>query len=184
LAVRRVERATGLIDGHVEVPCGARLASKCKPCANRNRKLRQRQIREGWHLTEEPTVVVEKPTAEVVALLHERAELFFDREMAVRVQDWPMVQAIDLGLGWVDEMLAGQRLRGTLPEPDAERKARAVRSTRRRRDVVGLPRLKVENRSIGRLYISRDGTKTYNHSQLLTATLPGFGPVHHRPGQL
>jgi hypothetical protein len=136
LIVRRVDRATGLIDGHVEVPCGARLASKCKPCASRNRKLRQRQIREGWHLTEEPTVVVEKPTAELVGLLHQRAELVFDRDAAVRAQDWQRVQTVDRGLAWVDEMLAGQRIRGTFPKPDAHCEPRAVRSTRRRRDVA------------------------------------------------
>lgn len=38
----------------VSTPCGATLASKCPPCAHRNRVLRMQQCREGWHLEEEP----------------------------------------------------------------------------------------------------------------------------------
>ena len=38
----------------VPTPCGATLASKCAPCAQKNRVLRMQQCREGWHLEEEP----------------------------------------------------------------------------------------------------------------------------------
>ncbi|WP_148573442.1 replication initiator [Nocardioides caldifontis] len=38
----------------VPTPCGATLASKCPPCARRNRALRMQQCREGWHLDQEP----------------------------------------------------------------------------------------------------------------------------------
>ncbi|MCM0622457.1 replication initiator [Nocardioides bruguierae] len=38
----------------VSTPCGATLASKCEPCAHRNRVLRMQQCREGWHLQDEP----------------------------------------------------------------------------------------------------------------------------------
>lgn len=38
----------------VTTPCGATLATKCPPCAQRNRVLRMHQCREGWHLDEEP----------------------------------------------------------------------------------------------------------------------------------
>ena len=38
----------------VPIPCGATLASSCPPCAERNRKLRVQQCREGWHLAEDP----------------------------------------------------------------------------------------------------------------------------------
>src|SRR5262245_6952735 len=50
LAIRRTDTHTGLTEV-VDVPCGARLASNCKPCAERNRRDRIDQIREGWHLT-------------------------------------------------------------------------------------------------------------------------------------
>src|SRR6266498_1437174 len=52
LVIRRTDRHTGATD-LVDVPCGARLASKCKPCAERNRRLRIQQLREGWHLADE-----------------------------------------------------------------------------------------------------------------------------------
>jgi hypothetical protein len=38
----------------VPTPCGATLASKCRPCAQRHRILRMQQCREGWHLDAEP----------------------------------------------------------------------------------------------------------------------------------
>jgi hypothetical protein len=38
----------------VPIPCGATLADRCPPCAERNRRLRIQQCREGWHLTDDP----------------------------------------------------------------------------------------------------------------------------------
>src|SRR5215207_3421259 len=38
----------------VPIACGATRASKCKPCAEKARKLRMQQCREGWHLDHEP----------------------------------------------------------------------------------------------------------------------------------
>lgn len=38
----------------VPIACGATTASKCKPCAEKARKLRMQQCREGWHLDHEP----------------------------------------------------------------------------------------------------------------------------------
>jgi hypothetical protein len=46
-----VTRATRL----VPTPCGATMDAKCPPCADRNRRLRMQQCREGWHLEQEPT---------------------------------------------------------------------------------------------------------------------------------
>ncbi len=187
LVVRRFERATGRVDGVIEIPCGARMASKCKPCANRNRKLRQRQIREGWHLSEEPSVIPEKPTSEVLALLHLRGEFLFEREVAVREQAWEQVADLDGGVAELDEYLAGQRVRGTLPKSGERSKARTVRSTKRRQDAPILPRRTVENRSIGRTYQGRDG-REHRPSMLLSVTLESFGAVHSgkrmRRGQL
>ncbi|WP_373311956.1 replication initiator, partial [Catellatospora chokoriensis] len=40
LAIRRTDLETGRTEV-IDVPCGARLASKCKPCAERARKLRR-----------------------------------------------------------------------------------------------------------------------------------------------
>jgi hypothetical protein len=52
-----VHTVTDTITGEIRLvatPCGATLASKCGPCAQKNRILRMQQCREGWHLTEEP----------------------------------------------------------------------------------------------------------------------------------
>ena len=38
----------------VPIPCGATWAGHCPPCAERHRKLRATQCREGWHLDEDP----------------------------------------------------------------------------------------------------------------------------------
>ncbi|WP_425305984.1 replication initiator [Actinocatenispora sera] len=46
------------------MPCGATSAAKCEPCAEANRRLRMQQIREGWHLTEEPVTTPDAPTDE------------------------------------------------------------------------------------------------------------------------
>ena len=186
LAVRRVDRLTGASD-ILDIPCGARMASKCKPCAERNRRLRQRQIREGWHLTTEPAVPVEQPDSEVQAMLRLRGEFLYLRERCVLNEEWDQVRDLDQGIAEVDEMLAASRVRGTLPRPGKERKARAVRSTKRRQDAPDLPRLPVENRTVGRVYKGRRG-EVHQPSMLLTVTLPGFGQVHTgkrmRRGQL
>jgi hypothetical protein len=42
----------------VPIPCGSTLASVCEPCADKARRLRMHQCREGWHLDTEP----ERPT--------------------------------------------------------------------------------------------------------------------------
>jgi hypothetical protein len=38
----------------VPTPCGATRDTRCPPCADKNRRLRMQQCREGWHLEEEP----------------------------------------------------------------------------------------------------------------------------------
>ena len=54
--------------------------------------------------------------------------------------------------------------------------ARRVRSTRRRQDVPDLPRVPMEQRTIGRTFTARDGT-VYRPSMFLTLTLPSYGKV-------
>jgi hypothetical protein len=39
---------------NVPMPCGATSESKCPSCADRARKLRMQQCREGWHREDEP----------------------------------------------------------------------------------------------------------------------------------
>ena len=60
-------------------------------------------------------------------------------------------------------------------DDDAEQ-IRRVRSTRRRSDAVDLPRMPIEDRTVGRVFRSPDG-REYRPSMFLTLTLPSYGPV-------
>lgn len=180
LAMRRTDTTTGKTEV-IDIPCGARLASKCKPCAERNRRDRIDQIREGWHLEDEPIPAPERPSDDVKALLSTRAHLEFDRSEAMMT---PMssskraeeVTAIDEAISEIDGELAKCRLRGTLVAC-RDGKTPVTRSTKRRADTVDLPRLPVSNTTVGRVYAGRDG-RTYRPSTLLTLTLGSYGEVH------
>ncbi|WP_181570674.1 replication initiator [Micromonospora robiginosa] len=181
LALRRTDTATGLTEV-VEVPCGATLAVKCKPCAEKGRRLRIQQIREGWHLADEPAVRPDKPDGDALALVRVRAHLEFEREA---VQYQPMtpderaaqVAEIDAAIAELDEALAETSLRGQLTPKERDERPRRKRSTRRRQDSPDLPRLPVDPRTVGRAYSGRTG-KTHRPSMLVTLTLDSHGPVH------
>jgi hypothetical protein len=186
LPLRRIDRHTGLSDV-VDIPCGARLASKCKPCAERNRRLRQQQIREGWHLDDEPMPPVEAPSDEVRAVVALRCTFVFERDEALRAGRYDQVDDLDQGIAELDEHLSTLRVRGTLAIPGADRRPRRTRSTRRRQDAGTLPHRPVDPRTVGRVFAGNAG-RTYRPSTLLTVTLDSYGPVHTgsrtRRGQL
>ncbi|MEO3747058.1 replication initiator [Plantactinospora sp. B5E13] len=181
LALRRTATVTGVTEV-VEVPCGATLAAKCKPCAERGRRLRIQQIREGWHLADEPAVQPERPGEDVLALVRVRAHMEFERE-ALHYQ--PMhpderaaqIADLDAGIAELDEALATTDLRGHLTPRERTDRPRRKRSTKRRQDSPDLPRLPVDTRTVGRAYAGKAG-KTYRPSMLLTLTLGSHGPVH------
>jgi hypothetical protein len=180
LAIRRTGTETGRTE-FIDIPCGARLASKCKPCAERNRRLRIQQIREGWHLAEEPTVAQERPGDDVIGLVKTRAHLEFDRAQLMTERMTPEkrqaeLEDIDATIAEIDDELAGCRVRGRLVDC-RDGKTVISRSTKRRDDVDELPRLPVETRTVGRTYTAKDG-KTYRPSTLLTITLGSYGQVH------
>lgn len=184
VTLRWVDKHTGQTEVF-EVPCGARREVKCKPCAMRAKRAREQQIREGWHLTEEPTVTPEPASDEVRALVAMRCQFQLDRDEAARTNQWDQVADLDAGIAQLDEFLADAQIRGKLTEPaprpgtDQAKPAgtRAVRSTKRRQDVPDLPRLKVDRRTVGRVYVDRDG-RARQPSTFLTTTLGSFGPVH------
>jgi hypothetical protein len=117
----------------VAMACGSTREDRCPPCADRARRLRMQQCREGWHLDTEPE---HAPDSEE------------DDD-----------QAEDDGQADVEDEAS-----------------RRVRSTRRRQDAPVLPRLPMEDRTIGRVYVTPDG-KTYRPSMFLTLTLPSYGRV-------
>src|ERR671915_1097188 len=67
LAMRRIELGTGRVDV-VPVPCGSTRADQCRPCADKARKLRMAQCRQGWHLDHEPVTNRAAPTQDHTAL--------------------------------------------------------------------------------------------------------------------
>jgi Replication initiator protein, pSAM2 len=188
LAIRRTDLDTGVTE-FVDVPCGARLASKCKPCAERNRRLRRQQIREGWHLEDEPVVTVEAPAEDVKTLVATRAHLEFDKHALMFEPMAPgervrQLAELDEVIEQVDDALSTTRVRGHLPPTVKPERPKRVRSTRRRADVVELPRLPVDKRTVGKVFRGKDG-KPHRPSTLLTITLDSNGPVHTalRPGK-
>lgn len=176
LALRRTDHDTGKTE-IIDIPCGARLSSQCKPCAERNRKLRQQQIREGWHLVDEPDPAPEAPSDEVLALVGLRCQFAFDRHEAERASQWDQATDLDTAIGELDEHLSTLRIRGTLATPADDAKSRRVRSTKRRDDTPDLPTATVSNRTVGKVYTGADGT-LHQPSTLLTVTLGSYGPVH------
>jgi hypothetical protein len=57
-----------------------------------------------------------------------------------------------------------------------EQGSRRVRSTRRRDDAADLPRVPVEDRSVGRTFTGREG-REYRPSMFVTLTLPSYGRI-------
>ncbi|GGK38130.1 hypothetical protein GCM10010124_33680 [Pilimelia terevasa] len=185
--LRRIDTTTG-VASIIEIPCGARLASKCTPCAERNRRIRLQQIRGGWHLDTEPIPPPEPADDEMRALVTLRADLEHARAHAGATSDWPEVTACDEAIAEVENLMSGVGLRGTAgPTTERERqsKERKKRTTRRREDAPELPSLTVDRgRTIGRAFTTPDG-RTFRPSMFLTLTLDSYGPVHtrRRPGR-
>jgi hypothetical protein len=117
----------------VSIACGSTREDRCPPCADRAKRLRIQQCREGWHLDTEPE--------------HHQPDLDDDPDDGDQGDD--------------DEDGGGER---------------RVRSTRRRQDAPDLPRLPMEDRTIGRVYSAPSG-KTYRPSMFVTLTLPSYGQV-------
>ena len=184
LAMRRTDLNTGLTEV-IDLPCGATREDKCAPCAKKNRRLRQAQIREGWHRDDEPLPPPDPATEEQKALILLRGHLEFSRDEASRASQWDQVADLDEAIREVEEAIAAEGLRGRVAPPhstgdddqaDDDNGRRRKRSTRRRQDAPDLPRRKVERRTVGKTYTAPDGT-TYRPSMWLTLTLDSYGPV-------
>ena len=199
---RRVDTDTGASEVF-EVPCGARRESQCRPCALRVKRLRQQQIRDGWHRDTEPNPISRPASDDVLALVRERCQLQLDTYVSTRAADLTTLPTLLRRIDVIDEQLVQLGIRGVLtPPPDppgsggnpvcgttdadddqdhsAEKRRngkRRSRSTRRRQDAPELPRLSVDRRTVGRTYTGLDG-RTHRPSTLLTTTLPSYGPVH------
>ncbi|HET9516485.1 MAG TPA: replication initiator, partial [Actinoplanes sp.] len=183
ITLRRTALTTGLTE-LIDLPCGATREDKCDPCAKRARRLRQQQIREGWHRTDEPHPGPQPATDTQRGLILLRADFEAARDAAVREARWDQVAELDQAITEVEEAIAAEGLRGRVapphhdpddPNPDGNGNRRK-RSTRRRQDAPDLPRKKVERRTVGRVYTAPDGTE-HRPSMWLSLTLDSYGRV-------
>jgi Replication initiator protein, pSAM2 len=170
VSVRQTDRLTGE-EQLIDLPCGATLAGKCPSCAERARRLRMHQCREGWHLDSEPALTPDVPS-------HSQRELVADRADVQRVRDLIADSGADTTdvdglLDELDEEIAAAGMRGNLAPKDRPKR---VRSTRRRDDAAELPRRRVAATTLGRTYGDEDG-KRFRPSLFLTLTLDSYGRV-------
>jgi hypothetical protein len=170
LAMRRIDITTGRID-IVPVPCGSTREDQCLPCADKARRLRMAQCRQGWHLDEEPVTERRKPTEEHKALMAARADLFAAYAECKDVGDEDSAEQIAESVAELDTELRALGVRGRLASLDSPAKP-VKRSTRRRQDAPNLPRRSIERRTIGQLFAGR-----YRPSTFLTLTLDSYGRV-------
>jgi len=170
LAMRRIDTTTGRVEV-VPVPCGSTREDQCRPCADKARRLRVVQCRQGWHLEDEPRTHRAEPTEEQKALMAARADLFAAYAECKTNGDEQACELIAESVRELDQALRDAGVRGRLtpldPLPVPKR-----RSTRRRQDALNLPRRPVEKRTVGRVFGGR-----YRPSTFLTLTLDSYGRV-------
>jgi len=140
------------------------------PCAERAKYLRAVQCREGWHLEDEPVLSPDPPTGEQPARIIDRVEAQADRDALAG--DGLDTTDLDERIGDLDQQITEAGMRGTV----VPAMARRHRSTRRRHDAAPLPRRKVSNRTIGKIFTAPDG-KVFRPSLFVTLTCPSYGRV-------
>ena len=171
LAMRRIDLTTGRVDV-VPVPCGARRDDVCRPCAEKQRRLRMVQCREGWHLDDEPIPTRPTPTDAQKQLIQIRSDLHA-AYLAAKQEggDEECAEIADV-VAELDGEIRAAGITGRLPPLDPPDRPVVKRSTRRRQDAPNLPRRPVEKRTLGRVY----GGK-FRPSTFLTLTLDSYGRV-------
>jgi hypothetical protein len=157
---------------YVPVPCGSTLGSMCGPCARKARALRMTQCREGWHLTDEPTLTANDPTVEQQAQLTARADLVARYQNAVQGGQAGDADDLRKAIREADEQLRQLGVRGRLPSPDLPGKHPPKRSTRRRQDAPNLPTRRISKTTVGREFVGR-----YRPSMFVTLTCDSYGRV-------
>ena len=170
LAMRRIDTTTGRVDV-VPVPCGSTREDQCRPCADKARRLRMVQCRQGWHLEAEPVTDRAQPTEEHKELLATRADLVAVYAECREVGDEDSCEQIAESVAELDAELRAAGVRGRLTPVDPPPKP-VKRSTRRRQDAPDLPRRPVDNRTLGRVFAGH-----YRPSTFLTLTLDSYGRV-------
>ena len=156
----------------VAVRCNSTQATKCPACADRNRKSRMAQCREGWHLDAEPVAERETPNDAQIAVATVRADLTTEYRQAQAGGDPVLLEDLRDGIRDADADLRTEGVRGNLPAVERPAKSTANRSTKRRQDSPNLPRRKVDKRTVGREFAGK-----YRPSTFITLTLDTYGKV-------
>jgi Replication initiator protein, pSAM2 len=115
--MRRIDTATGRVDV-VPVPCGSTREDQCRPCADKARRLRMVQCREGWHLEAEPITDRAQPTEEHKELLAARADLVTVYAEYREVGDEDSCEQIAEAVAELDTELRSLGVRGRLTPLD------------------------------------------------------------------
>ncbi|MGH3806974.1 MAG: replication initiator [Pseudonocardiaceae bacterium] len=170
LAMRRIDTITGRVEV-VPVPCGSTREDQCRPCADKARRLRMLQCREGWHLQDEPVTHRATPSADHQELMATRADLAAAYTHCRATGDEDSCEQIVESVAELDTELRSLGVRGRLTPLDPPPQP-VKRSTRRRQDAPDLPRRPVEHRTLGRVFAGR-----YRPSIFLTLTLDSYGRV-------
>ena len=170
LAMRRIDTTTGRVEV-VPIPCGSTRDDHCHPCADKARRLRMLQCREGWHLETEPVTDRATPTEDHTALMATRADLAAAYTECRAAGDEDSCEQIAASVADLDTELRSLGVRGRLTPLDPPPQP-VKRSTRRRHDAPNLPRRPVERRTVGRVFAGR-----YRPSTFLTLTLDSYGRV-------
>jgi len=170
IAMRRINTTTGRID-IVPVSCGSTRDDHCRPCADKARRLRMAQCRQGWHLETEPVIERATPTETQQELMTARADLFAAYAQCKTNGDEVSCEEIADSVAELDAKLRAAGVRGRLTPLDAPSKP-VKRSTRRRQDAPDLPRRPIQRRTVGQVFAGR-----YRPSTFLTLTLDSYGRV-------
>ncbi len=173
LAMRRINTTTGRVEV-VPVPCGSTRADQCPPCAEKARRLRMAQCRQGWHLDQEPVTEQATPSEDHRELMATRADLAAAYAECREAGDEDSCEQIAESVAELDTELRSLGVRGRLTPLDPPPKP-VKRSTRRRQDAPDLPRRPVEHRTLGRVFAGR-----YRPSTFLTLTLDSYRPGGHQ----
>jgi hypothetical protein len=170
LAMRRIDTTTGRID-IVPIPCSSTRDDQCPSCAEKARRLRMAQCRQGWHLETEPVTDRTAPSQQQQELMAARADLLAAYTECKTIGDELTCEQITESVTELDTELRAAGVRGRLTPLDAPPKP-VKRSTRRRHDAPDLPRRPVDKRTIGQVFAGR-----YRPSTFLTLTLNSYGRV-------
>ena len=170
LAMRRIDTTTGRVD-IVPVPCGSIREDHCRPCADKARRLRMVQCRQGWHLDEEPVTQRATPSQKHQQLMATRADLVAAYAECKTHGDEVSCEQIADSVAELDTELRALGVRGRFTPLDPPPKP-IKRSTRRRQDAPDLPRRPIDKRTVGQVFAGR-----YRPSTFLTLTLDSYGRV-------